>query len=76
MNDRTRQSTEFWGLLIVAITQLCALIWGAASISKSVDNLYTATEKLSITASRLGDRMSELETQVRILQDRASRVIP
>lgn len=56
------------GVLAIA-TNISALVWGAATMSHSVDNLNVAVEKLTATADDLRTEIVALQLRVGVVEN-------
>lgn len=66
-------SQEFTMTLnIVQMVLLGGLIWGVARMSKSVDDLGKATEKLTGNLERVAEGLASITARVGILEDRST----
>lgn len=61
------------GLGLAILGNICALVWGAAIISTSVDGLKDVTVELRLTTEQLRGTVYDLDARVRVLEDRAVR---
>lgn len=59
--------------MILIITNIIALVWGAATLSSSVGNLDKSVTNLNITVSKMSDQLQDYGERIRVLEDRSLR---
>lgn len=69
-HDRRHPSVSQVATLIMLALQLAALVWGAATLTASVNALERAAEALAIETRYNRDRISEVQQDVEVVKDR------
>ena len=60
-------------LVLALIGNGAALVWGAATLSATVDDVKRTTEKLDATIGKLGSVVQDHDGRLRVLEDRGNR---
>lgn len=67
-SDRRRASPSEITAVVVLVIQLCALVWGAAKLSASVDALQASVGAMQSDLRNMATNLQSLTTDVRVLQ--------
>ena len=70
---RFRLNATTAALVLALLGNGAALVWGAATLSNTVDDVKRTTVKLDATLGKVGESVADVRERVRVLEDRASR---
>lgn len=77
MSDRRSISFKEYVPLAVLLINVCALVWGAARLSKSVDDLQASVVDLRVTTRGLVTDIAGIKidynARIRVLEDENAR---
>lgn len=52
------------------VVNVCALVWGAAKLSSTVEELGRTTARLALTIERIDSGVDNQEARIQVLEDR------
>ena len=70
---RFRLNATTAALVLALLGNGAALVWGAATLANTVDDVQHTVEKLDTTLGRVGSSVQDLRERVGVLEDRGNR---
>lgn len=71
--DRRYTSPKDVAVLVTLGLQLAALVWGAATLKASVDDLRATVVEVRATLHTINDTQADNTARIRVLEDREHR---
>lgn len=60
-------------LVVTLLLQLCALVWGAATVSASVSVLQTAANRTTFILDKIVTEQADHDARIRVLESEAKK---
>ncbi len=70
---RLRVNATTVALVLALLGNGVALVWGAATVAATVDDVKATTDKLDRTLGQVGQSVQNLRERVGVLEDRGNR---